>query len=107
MRTGYQTNNINVDEIDEILEEIETAGLDNPKIKCCICEREKPAHAVYTLPVVWRHARRMALYMLGQAPRPEPVDEQALVRKYGYTIHDVFCVDCWLDLILDGRKTDS
>lgn len=69
--------------------------------------REKPAHAVYTLPEVWRHARRMALYMLGQAPRPEPVDEQALVRKYGYTIHDVFCVDCWLDLILDGRKTDS
>ena len=49
----------------------------------------------------------MALYMLGKAPKPTSVDEQALVRKYGYTIHDVFCVDCWLDLILDGRKTDS
>ncbi len=104
MSTGCKTNNIDVD---EILEEIENAGLDTPKIKCCICGREKPAHAVYTLPEVWRHARRMALYMLGKAPKPTSVDEQALVRKYGYTIHDVFCVDCWLDLILDGRKTDS
>lgn len=51
--------------------------------------------------------RRMALYMLGKAPRPEPFDEQALVRKYGYTIHDVFCCDCWLDLILDDRKTEG
>ena len=93
--------------VDEILEEIENAGLDTPKIKCCICGREKPAQAVYTLPEVWRHARRMALYMLGKAPKPTPVDEQALVRKYGYTIHDVFCCDCWLDLILDGRKTDG
>ena len=59
------------------------------------------------MPEVWRHARRMALYMLGKAPKPTPVDEQALVRKYGYTIHDVFCCDCWLDLILDGRKTDG
>lgn len=47
MRTGYQTNNINVDEIDEILEEIETAGLDNPKIKCCICERERNRPMLY------------------------------------------------------------
>lgn len=47
MRTGYQTNNINVDEIDEILEEIETAGLDNPKIKCCICERETGPCCIY------------------------------------------------------------
>lgn len=93
--------------VDEILEEIEPAGLDNPKIKCCICGREKPAHAVYTLPEVWRHARRMALYMLGKAPKPTSVDEQALVCKYGHTIHDVFCCDCWLDLILDDRKTEG
>lgn len=93
--------------VDEILEEIENAGLDIPKMQCSICGKEKPAHAVYTLPEVWRHARRMALYMLGKAPRPEPFDEQALVRKYGYTIHDVFCCDCWLDLILDDRKTEG
>ena len=24
------------------------------------------------------------------------------MRKYGYTARDVFCVDCWLDLVLDG-----
>lgn len=102
MSTGCNTNNIDVD---EILEEIENVGLDTPKIKCCICGREKPAHAVYTLPEVWRHARRMALYMLGKAPRPEPLDEQALKEKYGYTIRDVFCTNCWLDLILDDRKT--
>lgn len=91
--------------VDEILEEIENAGLDIPKMQCSICGKEKPAHAVYTLPEVWRHARRMALYMLGQAPRPEPLDEQALKEKYGYTIRDVFCTNCWLDLILDDRKT--
>ena len=88
--------------VEEILEEIETAGLDTPKMQCSICGKEKPAHAVYTLPEVWRHGRRLALYMLGKAPRPEPVDEQAMVRKYGYTARDVFCCDCWLDLILDG-----
>ena len=52
MSTGYKTNNIDVD---EILEEIENAGLDIPKVQCSICGREKPAHAVYTLPEVWRH----------------------------------------------------
>lgn len=93
--------------VDEILEEIENADLDIPKMRCSICGREKPAHAVYSLPEVWRHARRMALYMLGKAPRPEPVDEQALAKKYGYTIHDVFCTDCWLDLILNDRKTEG
>lgn len=93
--------------VDEILEEIESAGLDTPKIKCCICGREKPAHAVHALPEVWRHARRMALYMLGQAPKPASLDEQALEAKYRYTIHDVFCTNCWLDLILDDRKTDG
>lgn len=93
--------------VDEILEEIENAGLDIPKMQCSICGKEKPAHAVYTLPEVWRHARRMALYMLGQAPRPEPLDEQALKEKYGYTIRDVFCTNCWLDLILDDRKTEG
>ena len=77
--------------------------LDVPKIKCSICGRETPAHEVYALPEVWRHARQMALYMLGKAPKPQP-DEQALVRKYGYTIHDVFCCGCWLDLILDGGQ---
>lgn len=91
--------------VDEILEEIENAGLDVPKVQCSICGRRKPAHTVYTLPEVWRHARRMALYMLGKAPRPEPLDEQALKEKYGYTIRDVFCTNCWLDLILDDRKT--
>lgn len=93
--------------VDEILEEIETAGLDVPKMQCSICGRSKPAHAVYALPEVWRHARRMALYMLGQAPKPASLDEQALEAKYGYTIHDVFCTNCWLDLILDDRKTDG
>ena len=94
-------------EVDKIIEEIEEAGLDMPKIKCSICGRETPAHEVYALPEVWRHARQMALYMLGKAPRPTPVDEQALVRKYGYTIHDVFCTNCWLDLILDARQKES
>ena len=56
--------------VDEILEEIENAGLDTPKMQCSICGKEKPAHAVYTLPEVWRHGRRLALYMLGKAPRP-------------------------------------
>ena len=55
--------------------------------------------------------RRAAASALAGAPGDLELllvdDEQALVRKYGYTIHDVFCVDCWLDLILDGRKTDS
>ena len=60
--------------VEEILEEIETAGLDTPKMQCSICGKEKPAHAVYTLPEVWRHGRRLALYMLGKAPRPAPVD---------------------------------
>lgn len=41
MSTGYKTNNIDVD---EILEEIENAGLDIPKVQCSICGREKPAH---------------------------------------------------------------
>lgn len=82
--------------VDEILEEIENAGLDTPKMQCSICGKEKPAHAVYTLPEVWRHGRRLALYMLGKAPRPEPVDEEAMMRKYGYTARDVFCVDCWI-----------
>ncbi|WP_191435713.1 hypothetical protein [Flavonifractor sp. An112] len=45
--------------------------------------------------------------MLGKAPKPTPVDEQALAEKYGYTIHDVFCADCWLDLILDGTGKDG
>ena len=80
----------------------ENAGLDTPKMQCSICGKEKPAHAVYTLPEVWRHGRRLALYMLGKAPRPEPVDEEVMICKYGYTARDVFCVDCWLDLILDG-----
>ena len=88
--------------VDEILEEIENAGLDTPKMQCSICGKEKPAHAVYTLPEVWRHGRRLALYMLGKAPKPEPVDEEEMMRKYGYTARDVFCVDCWLDLVLDG-----
>ena len=100
MSTGYKTNNIDVD---EILEEIENAGLDIPKVQCSICGREKPAHAVYTLPEVWRHGRRLALYMLGKAPKPEPVDEEEMMRKYGYTARDVFCVDCWLDLVLDAH----
>lgn len=99
-------NKINA-EVEKIVGEIENAGLDVPKIKCSICGRETPAHAVYALPEVWRHARQMALYMLGKAPQPAPVDEQALVRKYGYTIHDVFCTDCWLDLILDGGQRES
>lgn len=99
-------NKINA-EVEKIIGEIENAGLDVPKIKCSICGRETPAHAVYALPEAWRHARQMALYMLGKAPKPEPVDEQALVRKYGYTIHDVFCTDCWLDLILDGGQRES
>ena len=34
--------------VDEILEEIENAGLDTPKMQCSICGKEKPAHAVYT-----------------------------------------------------------
>lgn len=89
-------------EVDKIIGEIEEAGLDMPKIKCSICGRETPAHEVYALPEVWRHARQMALYMLGKASKPTSVDEQALAEKYGYTIHDVFCADCWLDLILDG-----
>ena len=91
----------------EIMAEIENANLDMPTIKCSICGREMPAHEVYALPEVWRHARQMALYMLGKAPKPEPVDEQALVRKYGYTIHDVYCTDCWLDLILDAGQKES
>ena len=99
-------NKISVEET-EIMAEIENANLDMPKMKCSICGRETPAHEVYALPEVWRHARQMALYMLGKAPKPEPVDEQALVRKYGYTIHDVFCADCWLDLILDGGQKES
>lgn len=94
-------------EVDKIIGEIEEAGLDMPKIKCSIYGRETPAHEVYALPEVWRHARQMALYMLGKAARPTPVDEQALVRKYGYTIHDVFCCDCWLDLILDGGPKEN
>lgn len=97
---------INAEEA-EIVKEIEEAGLDMPKIRCSICGRETPAHEVYALPEVWRHARQMALYMLGKAAKPEPVDEQALVCKYGYTIHDVFCADCWLDLILDGGQRES
>ena len=99
-------NMISVEET-EIMAEIEHAGLDVPKIKCSICGRETPAHAVYALPEVWRHARQMALYMLGKAPKPEPVDEQTLAEKYGYTIHDVFCTNCWLDLILDGDQKES
>ena len=55
--------------VDEILEEIENAGLDTPKMQCSICGKEKPAHAVYTLPEVWRHGRRLALYMLGKIGR--------------------------------------
>lgn len=91
----------------EIMAEIENANLDMPKIKCSICGRETPAHAVYALPEVWRHARQMALYMLGKAAKPEPVDEQVLAEKYGYTIHDVFCTNCWLDLILDAGQKES
>ena len=89
--------------VDEILEEIENSGMDVPKVQCSICGREKPAHAIYTLPEVWRHGRRLALYMLGKAPKPEPVDEEEMMRKYGYTARDVFCVDCWLDLVLDAH----
>lgn len=99
-------NKINA-EVEKIVGEIEEAGLDVPKMKCSICGREMPAHEVYALPEAWRHARQMALYMLGKAAKPEPVDEQALVCKYGYTIHDVFCADCWLDLILDGGQRES
>lgn len=99
-------NKINA-EVEKIVGEIENTGLDIPQIRCSICGQEKPAHEVYALPEVWRHARQMALYMLGKAPKPEPVDEQALVRKYGYTIHDVYCTDCWLDLILDAGQKES
>lgn len=89
-------------EVEELLREIKNSDLDVPKMRCSICGQEKPAHAVYTLPEVWRHARQMALYMMGKAPKPAPVNERELMCKYGYTIHDVFCIDCWLDLILDG-----
>ena len=33
--------------VDEILEEIENAGLDTPKMQCSICGKEKPAHAIH------------------------------------------------------------
>ena len=36
-------------------------------------------------------------------PQEEPVDEEEMMRKYGYTARDVFCVDCWLDLVLDAH----
>ena len=89
-------------DLEKIIEEIEEAGLDVPKIRCRICGKEKPAHTVYFLPEVWRYMRRMSLYMLGKAPEPEPVNEQAMLKKYGYMTHDLFCVDCWLDLVVDG-----
>ena len=80
--------------VDEILEEIENSGMDVPKVQCSICGREKPAHAVYTLPEVWRHGRRLALYMLGKAPRPEPVDEEGDDPQIW--VHSPGCILCEL-----------
>ena len=62
MSTGCKTNNIDVDE--SLKRSKMPAWIPRRSNAVFVAER-KPAHAVYTLPEVWRHARRNGIVYVG------------------------------------------
>ena len=89
----------------EILQEIDELGLDIVKAPCRRCGKQKPVNSLYALPEVCRYTRQYAQFMLGKGKKPAPFKEEELQEKYGYGSKDLFCFDCFLDLILDGKDT--
>lgn len=89
----------------EILQEIDELGLDIVKAPCRRCGKQKPVNSLYALPEVCRYTRQHAQFMLGKRSKPALLKEEELQGKYGYGSKDLFCFDCFLDLILDGKDT--
>lgn len=89
----------------EILQEIDELGLNIVKAPCRRCGKKKPVNTLYALPEVCRYTRQHAQFMLGKGKKPAPFKEEELQEKYGYGSKDLFCFDCFLDLILDGKDT--
>ena len=87
----------------EILKEIDELGLDVVKGTCRRCGKEKPLNTLYSLPEVCRYMRQHAQFMLGKGRKPAPLIEKDLQEKYGFGSNDLFCFDCFLDLILDSK----
>lgn len=87
----------------EILQEIDELGLNIVKAPCRRCGKKKPVNTLYALPEVCRYTRQHAQFMLGKRSKPALLKEEELQGKYGYGSKDLFCFDCFLDLILDGK----
>ena len=87
----------------EILQEIDELGLNIVKAPCRRCGKKKPVNTLYALPEVCRYTRQHAQFMLGKRSKPAVLKEEELQGKYGYGSKDLFCFDCFLDLILDGK----
>lgn len=87
----------------EILQEIDELGLNIVKAPCRRCGKKKPVNTLYALPEVCHYTRQHAQFMLGKRSKPALLKEEELQGKYGYGSKDLFCFDCFLDLILDGK----
>lgn len=73
------------------------------KGKCSKCGKTFPTEELHLLPESDAYERAYFKSLTG-GPAPEPLDEDELRKKYGFTSTDLLCEDCLAELTRQGRE---
>ena len=74
-----------------------------PDALCARCKKSFFLDELSPLPEFEAYIRQQASSMLRNAPAPKPVDETALIHRYGFGLKALFCEDC-LHKIIQAAK---
>lgn len=81
-------------------------GAIRPSSFCSRCGKKHAVEILQYLPEVDSYKRAFAMSLSKGLPRPEMLDEDALVHKYGYGSNDLFCPNCLDELTMDDSDSE-
>lgn len=73
-----------------------------PTGECAMCNETRLLTHLRQLPEVESYVRDLARFTSGKGEKPAVIEEDVLIRSYGYGFKSLFCDSCYANLMTAG-----